>query len=89
MSWVKIDEGIYAEEVDNPIQVVSIAEIQSEIDSLQASIDGLSDLPYPTGADDKTKEAINAYNESLAKQRRELMNIKQNRIILLEELSVL
>jgi hypothetical protein len=67
--YIKIDENLYAEEVENPINIISIIDLEAQISSLQNQLD--TDFVLLEYSDPKLNEVVDNYNSVILKQRRQ------------------
>ena len=71
MAWIKLDDNTYAKEASpDPEEIVHLDTLQGEINALATQITNLEKelLPYPDGADERLKEAVDMYNEQIVVQ---------------------
>lgn len=57
MSWIKIDEGKYARETDNPVEVVTIAQLQANLSEFNQIL--LENTEYVKNEDKNVERILN------------------------------
>lgn len=63
--WIKISEGLYAREAENPVEVVSLEELERECGELEAKVEMARGnlIPVPEKADSRVIAAIDEKNQ--------------------------
>ena len=81
MAWIKLDDNTYAKEASpDPSEIVHLDTLQGEINNLTTQITNLEKelLPYPDGADERLKEAVDIYNEQMVNILLDIQKLELN-----------
>ncbi len=92
MSWIKVsddNEGTYALEADNPIDVVTVERLNVLIAAHDAVIADHEDIPVPVTASPDVRNAIDNENVLRAEIKDRQLELKQQKTDLKNELTAL
>ena len=77
MSYIKLDENIYAKEPNHAVEIINVVDLQAEITTLEQSAIGFLPLEYPENANEELKQAYDILNNQRAQSYNDI-NISIN-----------